>query len=324
MASFVYVPGLAVPEQVCRQAKTPDAFKAKINNVFSEDSYMKKMVPVILNKGARPLDCAQSLQWLSIPKPPPPPKPTHRRTNAITSMSEMRAAPPKTGMAKAFQVLGPMSTNVLSLQEGVKAEPMHMSVGLTLTPCSAPEYIAQPMPSSYKTKALAAVGRGDTLYIVGHSNAQGGSLTYKLPAPGHIVRDHQNPAGCDGWQHCQKRHIDPVTLASLLVNEGLPAGTSFDIALVACYSGGLDSEELQTVQCFAQRLAGALGGRGYSCKVFGATGLTSVSDKNEYQVAKGATRKDDGTILLDPSTTEVQTDAKWTPFYQRFFRFYRA
>ena len=322
MSKYVYVPGLAMPEQVCKQVSTPDAFKAKINGAFSDDAYMKGMVPIILNKGAAPLDCRQSLQWVSIPKPS---KPHHRRSPAATSLpSASEASSQHQGTAKALKVMGPMSTNVLSKEAGVKAEPMQMTLGMTLNPCSAPEYLAQPMPSSNKTTVLSKVGRGDTLYIVGHSNAQGGSLTYKLPAAGHIVKSEKAPYGCDGFQHCEKRHIDPVTLASLLVNEGLPANTSFDIALVACYSGGLDNEELQTVQCFAQRLAGALGGRGYKCKVYGATGMTFPGDDEEVEVAKQATRKTDGKIHLNYNTRQTQTDTRWTPFYRRFFRFYQA
>jgi hypothetical protein len=252
---------------------------------------------------------------VQIPRPPQPRK-AHRRTPALDALPDPR----RPGPQKAFGLLGLPSGNVLSREAGVAPKPMKMSVGTALTPCTAPEFLAQPMPSSSKTKALAGVSKGDTLYIVGHSNALGGSLTYKCPALGHAVKTARSP-GCEGWQHAGKRHIDPVTLASLLVNEGLPAGIAFDIALVACFSGGLEDDGLQTVQCFAQRLAGTLGGRGYKCRVFGATGLTS-SGKGEARVARGAAKTPDGTILLDPRTTEEMGDAPGQPFYRRFFRMF--
>ncbi|MGN6526553.1 MAG: hypothetical protein ACTHL8_09200 [Burkholderiaceae bacterium] len=312
--SLLYVPGLAMPELVVKQARTPSEFTAKVAEAFQGDIYMRDMVPVILGKGAQPRDCRQSLHWIDIPRAPAA-KPGHRRSPAITEMPA-----PKGGASKAFKTLGMPATNVLSLQPGVEAKPMKMSVGMVLTPCTAPEYLAQAMPSGAKTKALADIAAGDTLYIVGHSNAQGGSLTYKCPALGHVVKSDKHPAGCPGWQHAEKRHIDPVTLASLLINEGLPARVQFDIALVACYSAGLDDAELQSVQSFAQRLAGALNGRGCRARVYGATGLTSAT--TEVQVARGAQKKPDGTILLDPNTREDLPDGGGQPFYKRFFRFY--
>lgn len=318
--SLLYVPGLAMPELVVKQARTGAEFSAKVAAAFQGDIYMRDMVPVILNKGVQPRDCRQSLRWVDIPRVPAPTRPTHRRTPAISG--KIPPPPPSGGgMPKAFKMLGAPGANVLSLQPGEQAVPMKMGVGITLTPCTAPEYLAQPMPSSSKTKALADLAAGDTLYIVGHSNALGGSLTYKCPALGHITKSDQNPNGCAGWQHAEKRHIDPVTLASLLVNEGLPVKVKFDIALVACYSAGLDDAELQTVQSYAQRLAGALNGRGCLAKVYGATGLTSAG--TEVQVSRGATQKPDGSILLDPSGREELPDGGGLPFYKRFFRFYK-
>lgn len=311
--SYMYVPGLAMPPLVAQQAASVQAFIDKIGRAFDGDRYMTEMVETIRRKGATAVDCRQSLHWVQIPKGDPP---TRARSHAVT-------APPRPGtgnMAKAFAKLGAPSANILSLKPGEAATPMKMTTGTTLTPCTAPEYMAQPMPSSSKTKALAAVGRGDTLYIIGHSNALGGSLTYKCPALGHIVHTATAP-GCEGWQHSEKRHIDPVTLGSLLINEGLPAGTKFDIALVACFSAGLEDRELQTVQSFAQRLAGTLAGRGYQCSVYGATGLTSSSDSNEVRVATETTKLADGTIKLNPMSHTTLRDGGGQPFYRRFFRF---
>lgn len=293
--SLIYVPGLAMLSLVCKQVKSAQAFKDKISLAFEGDTYIIDMVETIINKGAIPRDCRQSLIWIEIP----------------------RAGEAVKGTAKALKILGRPSDNILSLEAGVAPKPMKMSVGLPLKPCTAPEYIAQAMPSTAKTTALADIAKGDTLYIIGHSNALGGNLTYKCPALGHDKKI------CEGWQHCEKRHIDPVTLASQLINEGLPQGVKFDISLVACFSGGLDKPELQTVQCFAQRLAGSLLGRGYICRVYGATGLTSsrlVDGKHEVHVAKGAALREDRTIILDFQNTEQLSDQPGQPFYRRFFR----
>ncbi len=293
--SLIYVPGLAMMSLVCKQVKSAQAFKDKISLAFEGDAYIIDMVETIINKGAIPTDCRQSLIWIEIP----------------------RAGEAVKGTAKALKILGRPSDNILSLEAGVAPKPMKMSVGVALKPCTAPEYIAQAMPSTVKTKALADIAKGDTLYIIGHSNALGGNLTYKCPALAH------DKTICEGWQHCEKRHIDPVTLASLLINEGLPPGVKFDISLVACYSGGLETRELQTVQCFAQRLAGTLAGRGYICRVYGATGLTSsqmVDGKREVHAAKGATLKADGTISLNYINKDQLSDQPGQPFYRRFFR----
>jgi hypothetical protein len=295
--SWIYVPGLAMADAVCRQARTSQAFQDKVNSAFSTDVYMRDMVSTLLGKGAVPADCRQSLRWIEIP----------------------RAGAVHKALKKLSGTAHPVSSNVLAKTLDAPAAPMKMSVGIALTPCTAPEFIAQPMPSTAVTKSLAEVAKGDKLYIVGHSNALGGSLTYKWPALGHVVQTTATPTGCAGWQHAEKRHIDPVTLASLLVNEGLRPGIKFDIVMVACYSGGLDDEDLQTVQCFSQRLAGTLAARGYTCPVYGATGLTS-SNSGEVRVAKGATKQADGSILLNASTTETLADQGSTPFYRRFFR----
>ncbi len=135
------------------------------------------------------------------------------------------------------------------------------------------------------------------------------------------MKSAKEPNGCDGWQHAEKRHIDPVTLGSLLINEGLPKGVQFDIAMVACFSGGLDDDSLQTVQCFAQRLAGTLSAHKVKCRVYGATGLTSSSN-SEVEVATKATKQPDGKILLDHTTKKTLRDDKNMPFYKRFFRFF--
>ncbi len=295
--SWIYVPGLAMADAVCRQARTSQAFQDKVNSAFSTDVYMRDMVSTLLGKGAVPADCRQALRWIEIP----------------------RAGAVHKGLAKLSGTAHPVSSNVLAKKLDKPAVPMKMSVDIAPTPCTAPEYIAQPMPSTVVTKSLAEVAKGDKLYIVGHSNALGASLMYKWPALGHLIETTARPTGCAGSQHAEKRHIDPVTLASLLVNEGLRPGIKFDIVMVSCYSGGLDNDDLQTVQCFSQRLAGTLAARGYTCPVYGATGLTS-SGSGEISVAKSATLQGDGSILLNRNKTETLADQGSTPFSRRFFR----
>ena len=307
--SLLYVPGLAIREILGQPGHTNMEFKTKINSTFKGDGYMTEMVKTILNKGATPVDCTEDLNWIEIPK--------------LAPRLDTDPKPRLTGAAKALSIMGPQSSNILSLEAGKPAKPMSMTIGMTLTPCTAPEYLSQPKPSRPKgaPQPLAGIVKGDTLYIVGHSNALGGSLTYKCPALGHIVKSPKEPDGCDGWQHAEKRHIDPVTLGSLLINEGLPKGVQFDIALVACFSGGLDDSSLQTVQCFAQRLAGTLSAHKVKCRVYGATGLTSSSN-SEVEVATTATKLPDGKILLDHTTKKTLRDNKNMPFYRRFFRFF--
>lgn len=300
-AAWMYVPGLAMPDAVCRQARGNQDFQTKINAAFPNDPYMRDMVSTILGKGATPVDCRQALRWIEIPR---------------AGMPVNKGLQKLTGTGKH-----PVASNVLSLKAGDMATPMSMTVGIALRPCTAPEYIAQPIPSSAVTKSLAGVGKGDKLYIVGHANALGGSLTYKWPATGHVTRTPATPLGCDGSSHAEKRHIDPVTLASLLINEGLRPAIKFDIVMVACFSGGLADEELQTVQCFSQRLAGTLAARGYKCTVYGANGLTS-SSHGEVNVASKATLREDGSILLHVTSATPVVDEGRVSFYRRFFRAY--
>lgn len=288
-------------DSVCRQARSGQDFQAKINATFPDDPYMRDMVTTGLGKGAQAVDCRQALRWIEIPRGD---MPVNKGLQKLTGRGAH-----------------PVRANVLSLKAGEAAKPMSMTLGFAQVPCTAPEYIAQPMPSTSATKSLAGVGKGDKLYIVGHANALGASLTYKWPAVGHVTAAPGTPQGCAADSHAEKRHIDPVTLGSLLVNEGLRPGIKFDIVMVACFSGGLADEMLQTVQCFSQRLAGTLAGRGYRCTVYGANGLTS-SAHGEVKVASATTLQEDGSIRIRPLSAVPVVDEGKVPFYRRFFRAY--
>ncbi len=159
--SLLYVPGLAIREILGQPGQTNMEFRTKINNTFKGDGYMTEMVKTILNKGATPIDCTEDLNWIEIPK--------------LAPQLDTDPKPRLKGAAKAFSVMGPQSSNILSLEAGKQAKPMSMTIGMTLTPCTAPEYLAQPKPSRPKgaPQPLAGIVKGDTLYIVGHSNALG-------------------------------------------------------------------------------------------------------------------------------------------------------
>jgi hypothetical protein len=329
--SLLYVPGLARPDLIVKRTTKGgeidrDLVRGKIKDAFRGDDYMVDMVETIQNKGAIFRDCCQSLRWIRIPTAAQVEVPTKKvgpdGTLEKTSVWKWTS---RTGF-KVLEDPNPKKPgNILPLEPGVQAKPMKMGVGFERAPCTAPEYLAQPLPPSanpWKTgQALAYVAKGDTLYIVGHSDALGGALTYKCPALNHVAVQ-QSPTGCKAFRHAERRHIDPVTLGSLMINEGLPAGVVFDVALVACYSGGLDDPQLQTVQCFAQRLAGTLSARGYRCHIYGATGLTT-SDKKDVKVREGATKQPNGEIVFDTLGEKVLSDGPGRPFYRRFFRFYR-
>jgi hypothetical protein len=115
---------------------------------------------------------------------------------------------------------------------------------------------------------------------VGHGNQRGGTLTYKVPVPSsHVVQDQQvaehQPGACPiSGTHFEKWYVDPLALAALLRDEGLPK-THKHIEMWMCYGAGVALAGEQTVQSYCQRLAGALGGFGYSrIQVRGVLGLT--------------------------------------------------
>jgi hypothetical protein len=321
--SLLYVPGLALPEAGA-PVTDASAFKAKIASVFraksllrpspSPDEYLVAMVDVLCNKGALPVDCRRQLRWVQL--------------TGMAAVEPVRrlgvAAAPRP--PKLERMLGKRADNVLATAPGGVAKPIDVQMigGEGITACTANEYLGQPKPTaSTAGGALVDVKKGDTLYIVGHSNLNGSALTYKYLAMGHAMSDGKGGPGCDASPHSEKRHVDPVALGSLLIDEGLPAGVVFDIAVVACYSGGLADDTLQTVQSFAQRLAGTLGARGYRCRVYGAKGFTSVATvagRREVHVAGVATKTGERAVKVETAGGTPLADGGGQPFYKRFFR----
>lgn len=304
--SWLYVPGLAVPNRGAAQD-----FQDRISDTFPDDPYLSDMVKTLLHKGATPLGCEQSLRWIEIPQAPVPEDKLH----PSSVRPPPRVAAPALPSAKAFKILGRPEDNLLGRQAGGKPEPITVKLkGYDVLPCTAPQFISQAKPSVGRTHALASIGKGDTLYVVGHSNPNGASLSYRFPPPpAHDIKK------CNGTWHCEQRHVDPVTLASLLVDEGLPADVKFEIAVVACFSAGVEDDSRQTVQSFAQRLAGALAGRKFKCRVYGATGMT-FGKGNEVKVATNLEPGPNGELVLDWQTRSRLDDLPNAPFYRRFFR----
>jgi hypothetical protein len=192
--------------------------------------------------------------------------------------------------SKAFKLLGAPQDNYMGLKPGKPNPPKELVYDVADTPhCVGSEYMAQQkgkplapndqnQPARIEPQALAGLQDDDILYIVGHGNQRGGTLTYKVPVPSsHPVQDEQEaerqPGVCAAGEHLEKWYVDPATLAALLVDEGLPI-THKKIEMVMCYGAGMALAGEQTVQPFCQRLAGALGGYGYKrINVRGTLGL---------------------------------------------------
>ena len=143
-------------------------------------------------KGAKPLDCGQSLRWVQI------------------SSGKVKS--------KAFKFGSPQK-NILSLKPGHNPEaPKELEYDRAhQSPCLAAEYMAQmkgalpPRQGEDKAepaerKALADLKSDDTLYIVGHGNPLGATLTFKCSPPAsHPVRDkgkdEDQPGACNNSEH---------------------------------------------------------------------------------------------------------------------------
>lgn len=307
--SYIYVPGLARPgvaagsvEDQVRATFEILSINGPVRRVNS-DNYMDGAMQVLVAKGAIPVACETQLRWITFG--------TVRTTRS----------------SKAFEILGQPSANLAKRTLDKPAMPIKTAiVQATLSPCTLPQYLAQPRASvaRHAPGPLARLEGGDTLYIVGHSNPNGGALTYKCIDPLDLHHE-AGRGGCKAILHSARWSIDPVVTASLLVDEGLPK-VELEIVVVACFSGGVAADDLQTVQSFAQRLAGALNGRGFErIRVAGATGLTVASpEMAEIEVIREFDKRPDGTLAFDTSKTEVMSDDADAalPFYKRFFRFF--
>jgi len=192
--------------------------------------------------------------------------------------------------SKAFKVLGAPQDNYMALTAGTRTAPKELAYDRGEDPhCIGSEYSAQRKPAEpadqnrparIELLPLEHLRDDDILYIVGHGNQRGGTLTYKVPVPGsHRVQDarvpERQPAVCTvPDKHFEKWYVDPTALAALLRDEGLPK-THKHIEMWMCYGAGMALAGEQTVQSYCQRLAGALGGFGYKrIQVRGVLGLT--------------------------------------------------
>ena len=299
---YLYVPGLAQDQYVQNPCATIDAFCNRVSRAFGfrvrkvlggkdsvnrclPDDFRKGSVETLCNqKGVTPINCGHAFRWVMI---------TSQEMEVYTSKSSgMRYldADRKMYTSKAFKVLGAPQDNYMALTAGTRTAPKELAYDRGEDPhCIGSEYSAQRKPAEpadqnrparIELLPLEHLRDDDILYIVGHGNQRGGTLTYKVPVPGfHRVQDasvaQRQPAVCTvPDKHFEKWYVDPTALAALLRDEGLPK-THKCIEMWMCYGAGMNLAGEQTVQSYCQRLAGALGGFGYKrIQVGGVLGLT--------------------------------------------------
>jgi hypothetical protein len=335
---YIYVPGLARHDKT--SSETP--FTTKVKNTFGwlfkntgahqrwSDSFMDGAVKSLLAQSAEGLDCTVNLNWIQI------------------------SADDRKHTSKALKVMGAAQDNMLTKKAGDKLVgakgkdaqgnvikipgksqgPKDLDYDEVQQPmCMAAEFLAQlmppppavpkqgapePIPARTSEKgALGELQKDDVLYIVGHGNQRGGTMTFKCPPPeSHLVRDKgSKQPGCETQEHQEKWYIDPHTLASLLLAEGLPK-THKMLELVMCYGAGMNLADEQVVQPYAQRLAGALTAFGYGkIQVRSAKGLVVGPT---LAVNPTLTPKD-GKLIINTKTGDVKPgDSGYGKLFQTF------
>ena len=112
--------------------------------------------------------------------------------------------------------------------------------------------------------------------------------------------------------------MDPLTLAALLVDDGLPI-THKNIEMVMCYGAGISLSKEQTVQSFCARLAGALGAYGYKqIKIRGTVGLVM----SDLSVNPSLTPRADGKLTIN--TGDKHQVKPTDPGHGKLFRTFAA
>ena len=326
--SYIYIPGLARSSFVNSPTYDLQGFLNRVRTTFGyldkdvvgqnsrvkpeDDAFMMGAVKALCTtKGAKPLDCGQSMRWVQI------------------SSGKVKS--------KVFKFGSPQK-NILSRKAGQNpVAPKELEYDRAhQSPCLAAEYMAQmkrALPvrqgedkaEPAERKALAGLKSDDTLYIVGHGNPLGATLTFKCPPPAsHPVRDkgkdEDQPGACNNSEHLEKWYVDPTTLAALLVAEGLPT-THKNIEMVMCYGAGLAVSNEQTVQSFCQRLAGALFGFGFNqIKVRGAVGLVMGGDLSVNPSITPRETRDGVKLIINTSPSQYvkPTDANYKKLFQTF------
>jgi hypothetical protein len=298
---YLYIPGLARDQFVQNPCGDLVSFRARVNTAFgfrykmvsgsstfdrcAEDPFMTGSVDSLCNgKGVTAINCGRAFRWVMI---------TTTEKDVYTSKpTSMRYYDRDRKMytSKVFRQLGAPQDNYMALTPGKKIPPKELAYDAPDSPhCMGSEYMAQRkaaapddqnQPARIELLPLEHLRDDDILYIVGHGNQRGGTLTYKVPVPSsHVVQDQRvaehQPGACPiSGTHFEKWYVDPLALAALLRDEGLPK-THKHIEMWMCYGAGMALAGEQTVQSYCQRLAGALGGFGYSrIQVRGVLGLT--------------------------------------------------
>jgi hypothetical protein len=304
-AKHIYLPGLARGDFI----EDTRSVNEKVTTAFSIDGYITDVVKYWMQRRAEVIDCGRPLRWVLVSAPP--------RTSAARVVT-------RPGL-----LLGRPDDNILARKAGAAPKAPGFNYRKPLEDdsfCIVARRLAQPMPSnpparlrvgwSARLRAgwkanLERVAADHTLYIIGHCSETGTSLSYHMATAARCA-----VASCDK-KHAELYSVDAVTLASLLVDEGLTANLE-RIEVVGCYTGGLEVDAVQTVQPFAQRLAGALSGFGFaSVKVAGAKGITSrstvkVAGRHKLYV-QGKMTREAGGYFVEDGDADYSESRRWFP-----------
>lgn len=299
-AKYVYLPGLARDDFVEQEDTKLDD---KIAAAFRDDGYITDVVRYWKQRGATVLDCGRPLRWVLV-----------SAHDKLFNGKKHTLRHPAREVTRPG-ILGKPSENLLGKRPGAApvAPKFDYRTNVASSYCYVARRLAQPMTSTpplakrgiWKAN-LRGVGARDTLYIIGHCNETGASLSYKMPTAARCA---------DGA--CTKKHtdlfsVDAVTLAALLIDEGLTTNLE-RIEVVGCFTGGVEVEAVQSVQPFAQRLAGALAGFGFSrLKVAGAMGLTSAPRRGGL-VAQGKMTREAGGYFVEDGDAAYAETRRWFP-----------
>lgn len=286
---YVYSPMLARSDII---GQVPDFATALDRTFGTADKYNTLALAEVQSRfSAKPVMPGQALKWIDV------------STLSRKIFRQGKAGP-----------LGSLHDNMLSKTPGQKVQaPKDTTIMFGGTDvsdpkfwgCTAKTFLAQcnTRPKDSR-QALKDLKSEDELYIVGHCCYRGDYMSYKSAAP----------LGC-GDKNCHREHhdirqIDPATLAGLLELEGLPK-TFKSIYLVGCWTGGLDMDSEQSVQPYAQRLAGALKGWGYNKIV--TYGMTGIADGSTLGATQMESIKNEKLVF--------QMQSKKTPFQNALRRF---
>jgi hypothetical protein len=284
MPAFIYIPALS---GLNPPGKTPEKKLA----AFGDEAITGAVEGIKERFDATLLDCGRQsqLRWVAVELD------KEREKDRASGVRRARKGPPP-DKKYIWELVGTPKENMLSKVAGLPAKAPTETVPLEDYGTNPPKsdwkiFLAQPSVSKTAAATGPVKGAGsydlpelpplkdeldggagelptledvrddDILFIIGHGNARGGALMYNKFAKPKSAEVNELYI------------VDPTTLATQLQDEGLPDSHKVIHAFM-CFGGGIADETLQTVQPFAQRLAGDLKAGGYKkIKVVGATGI---------------------------------------------------